>query len=206
MAICSHARTPEELENLRFGLDQARRGWLERGDLANVACIGANVTERVHLREELRMMAVRDELTGLTNRRGFLTLADQQLKMALREKLPLLLVFIDMDGLKAINDELGHAVGDWSSAREFSDREIATSQDPRLLLCRGLLEYELGNYQDAQEYLERVLEVVTLTPAGPTIEHAPPPIYLGHWNCVISVMTLTRSPLPTFWPQQDHTP
>ena len=58
------------------------------------------------------MMAVRDELTGLTNRRGFLTLADQQLKLALREKLPLLLVFIDMDGLKAINDKLGHAVGD----------------------------------------------------------------------------------------------
>ena len=35
VAICSHARTPDELDNLRFGLDQARRGWLERGDLVN---------------------------------------------------------------------------------------------------------------------------------------------------------------------------
>lgn len=39
VAICSHARTPEELENLRFGLDQARRGWLERVDLANTATL-----------------------------------------------------------------------------------------------------------------------------------------------------------------------
>jgi diguanylate cyclase (GGDEF)-like protein/PAS domain S-box-containing protein len=98
-------------ESLTIEWNSANR-YSHDGELANVACIGADVTERVHLREELRMMAVRDELTGLTNRRGFLTLADQQLKLAHREKLPLLLVFIDMDGLKAINDELGHAVGD----------------------------------------------------------------------------------------------
>ena len=98
-------------ESLTIEWNSANR-YDHEGELANVACIGADVTERVHLREELRMMAVRDELTGLTNRRGFLTLADQQLKLAHREKLPLLLVFIDMDGLKAINDKLGHAVGD----------------------------------------------------------------------------------------------
>jgi len=35
VAICSHAGGPGELDNLRFGLDQARRGWIEKGDLAN---------------------------------------------------------------------------------------------------------------------------------------------------------------------------
>ena len=71
-----------------------------------------DVTERVQMRDELMWMAVRDELTGLSNRRGFLTLAEQQLKSATREKRSMLAVFVDLDGLKAINDQLGHAEGD----------------------------------------------------------------------------------------------
>jgi diguanylate cyclase (GGDEF)-like protein/PAS domain S-box-containing protein len=82
------------------------------GRTGNVVCIGMDVTERVRMREELMWMAVRDELTGLSNRRGFLTLAEQQLKSAAREKRSMLAVFVDLDGLKAINDQLGHAEGD----------------------------------------------------------------------------------------------
>jgi len=82
------------------------------GSLANVVCIGIDVTERARLREELRLLAVRDELTGLHNRRGFMTLADQQLKLAQRLKQPMILVFVDLDQLKSINDRLGHGQGD----------------------------------------------------------------------------------------------
>ena len=82
------------------------------GRSGNVVCIGMDVTERVRMRDELMWMAVRDELTGLSNRRGFLTLAEQQLKSAAREKKSMLAVFVDLDGLKAINDQLGHAEGD----------------------------------------------------------------------------------------------
>ena len=82
------------------------------GRIGNVVCIGMDVTERVHMRDELMWMAVRDELTGLSNRRGFLTLAEQQLKSATREKRSMLAVFVDLDGLKAVNDQLGHAEGD----------------------------------------------------------------------------------------------
>ena len=64
-----------------------------------------------HLKE-LRSFSVIDELTGLYNRRGFLTLAEQQFKMANRTKQSLLLVFADLDGLKAINDTFGHHRGD----------------------------------------------------------------------------------------------
>jgi len=66
----------------------------------------------VRLRDELRAMAVRDELTGLHNRRGFMTLAEQQLAIAARDRTPMLVIFIDMDGLKAVNDHLGHDEGD----------------------------------------------------------------------------------------------
>jgi diguanylate cyclase (GGDEF)-like protein len=57
-------------------------------------------------------LAFLDELTGLYNRRGFLTLAEQQLKTADRAKREMLLLFADFDDLKHINDTLGHTQGD----------------------------------------------------------------------------------------------
>ncbi|PJC71822.1 MAG: hypothetical protein CO013_12595, partial [Syntrophobacterales bacterium CG_4_8_14_3_um_filter_58_8] len=56
--------------------------------------------------------SLRDQLTDLYNRRGFITLAEQQLKAANRAQRPLLLTFIDCDGLKWINDTQGHKEGD----------------------------------------------------------------------------------------------
>jgi len=53
-----------------------------------------------------------DELTGLFNRRGFLGHARPQLDLAARLHRPMLLIFVDLDGLKPINDRLGHAAGD----------------------------------------------------------------------------------------------
>jgi two-component system cell cycle response regulator len=62
--------------------------------------------------QELRALALRDELTGLYNRRGFLTLAQQQLKIARRAEVSMLVFFADVDGLKHINDTFGHPEGD----------------------------------------------------------------------------------------------
>ncbi|MEI6186796.1 MAG: GGDEF domain-containing protein, partial [Dehalococcoidia bacterium] len=62
--------------------------------------------------EELRMLSYIDELTGLYNRRGFLTIAAKQLKISRRAKDNLLLLYADLDGMKWINDTLGHSEGD----------------------------------------------------------------------------------------------
>ena len=59
-----------------------------------------------------RRLSTIDELTGLPNRRGFSELAEQQLKVACRYRQPLVLCFADLDGLKVINDRLGHSAGD----------------------------------------------------------------------------------------------
>ncbi|MEO8425451.1 MAG: diguanylate cyclase [Actinomycetota bacterium] len=64
------------------------------------------------LQAELRRMGTSDALTRLTNRRGFLPTAEHQLKMAKREHRPIALMFLDLDGLKHVNDTLGHAAGD----------------------------------------------------------------------------------------------
>jgi len=71
-----------------------------------------DVTENVQLREKLRSLSLTDELTGLCNRRGFLTLAQQQLTLANRTKGEVLLLYGDLDDLKWINDNLGHHEGD----------------------------------------------------------------------------------------------
>ena len=54
-----------------------------------------------------------DELTGLSNRRGFMMLAQHSLQLCTRQNIPAALVFIDLDHLKQVNDQLGHAEGDW---------------------------------------------------------------------------------------------
>jgi diguanylate cyclase (GGDEF)-like protein len=71
-----------------------------------------DITERKRMEEEIREMSLRDGLTGLYNRRGFVTLAEQQLKAASRTKRQTQLTFTDVDGLKWINDNLGHEEGD----------------------------------------------------------------------------------------------
>lgn len=62
--------------------------------------------------DQLRALSLVDELTGLYNRRGFLTLAHQQSKLANRTKKEMLLLFADLDNLKWINDTQGHHEGD----------------------------------------------------------------------------------------------
>lgn len=69
-------------------------------------------TKQYVLQTELSNLALTDELTGLYNRRGFLALAERQLKLARRSGRSLLLFFIDVDGLKEINDIFGHGEGD----------------------------------------------------------------------------------------------
>jgi two-component system cell cycle response regulator len=68
--------------------------------------------ERHRMRSALGDLALTDELTGLHNRRGFVTLATQDLALARRGKKHLLVAFGDLDDLKGINDTLGHAEGD----------------------------------------------------------------------------------------------
>jgi diguanylate cyclase (GGDEF)-like protein len=70
---------------------------------------GSHLSE---LQEELRQLATVDELTGLANRRGFFALGEHELLVAARTRAAVALLFVDVDGLKRVNDQLGHAMGD----------------------------------------------------------------------------------------------
>ena len=64
------------------------------------------------LQAELGNLALTDELTGLYNRRGFMALAERQLKLGRRSGRGMMLFVMDVDGLKQINDSFGHLEGD----------------------------------------------------------------------------------------------
>ena len=69
------------------------------------------------LQAELGNLALSDELTGVYNRRGFLALAERQLKLGHRSGRAILVFFADVDGLKQINDKFGHGEGDLALVR-----------------------------------------------------------------------------------------
>jgi diguanylate cyclase (GGDEF)-like protein len=68
----------------------------------------------VRRQARLRVLTVTDPLTGLYNRRGFFLLAEHQWQVALRKKASFLLLYIDIDRFKEINDTFGHKEGDRS--------------------------------------------------------------------------------------------
>ena len=68
--------------------------------------------ERNSLIQQLKSISITDELTGLYNRRGFLMLAKKQLELATRINKTMWMIYMDVDNMKWINDNLGHHEGD----------------------------------------------------------------------------------------------
>ncbi len=84
-----------------------------------------DITKRVRLEKRLTELSLRDSLTGLYNRRGFMTLGKQLLDSSLRKQPEIGLLYVDLDYLKLINDELGHSEGD--KALETTARILRSS-------------------------------------------------------------------------------
>ena len=81
-------------------------------DLGRVHVYAVDISSRKRAEEELRAQSLLDDLTGLYNRRGFLSIGGQQWKLAQRNRRLVSLLYIDIDDLKHINDTLGHLEGD----------------------------------------------------------------------------------------------
>lgn len=93
-----------------FSATQGRRGFA-------MAKAIRYARHRQRVQEQLLYLALRDELTGLYNRRAFRVLAGQSLRAAHRLQRRVLVFFADLDGLKRINDRFGHGEGDRALSR-----------------------------------------------------------------------------------------
>lgn len=98
--ICVMDFEVTDYEDSFFGLMEQFRDMVE-SDLM--------MLDQVRLLQEL---SIRDDLSGLMNRRGLFIAAEQKLHIAKRHSHPFGVMFLDMDNLKRINDDFGHAAGD----------------------------------------------------------------------------------------------
>jgi diguanylate cyclase (GGDEF)-like protein/PAS domain S-box-containing protein len=137
--------------------------WLEwsASSIADEKLFGVarDVTKQIELEEAIRQAAILDELTGLSNRRGFTFLGEQQLRSGQRYLRPCFVLFADLDGLKRINDELGHEAGD-RAIIEMAEVLRATFRSSDVVARLGGDEFVVLAEGDAQvaDSLERRLQ------------------------------------------------
>jgi diguanylate cyclase (GGDEF)-like protein len=102
-----------------------------------------------------------DELTGVHNRRGFFMLGEQQVKVSRRAGGPdLVLLFIDLDGLKKVNDTLGHPAGD-KLIRDAANFLRATFRESDIVARLGGDEFvvlAVSEESHANDIVERLYE------------------------------------------------
>jgi diguanylate cyclase (GGDEF)-like protein/PAS domain S-box-containing protein len=122
--ITERKRVEQELEDYRAHLEElvAKRTaelvcaneLLERDVTARKATelsLAIKAQELASANRELENLSLIDDLTGLYNRRGFMALAEHRVKLAYRNGAIFSVAFIDLDGLKQINDAQGHQAG-----------------------------------------------------------------------------------------------
>jgi diguanylate cyclase (GGDEF)-like protein/PAS domain S-box-containing protein len=94
-----------------FPVELSLANWDRKGDICYTGII-RDITEHKKLEEKLRTASIRDELTGLLNRRGFLSFSRKQLEIAKRNKRNFSILYMDLNEMKTINDTFGHKEGD----------------------------------------------------------------------------------------------
>lgn len=105
------------LDDVNTGIQAVRSGaqdYLIKGEVTGHLLVRAirYAIERHRMQAALRILSLIDDLTGLYNRRGFMMLAEHQLRLARRKQSTFYLIFADLDGMKIINDTYGHKAGD----------------------------------------------------------------------------------------------
>lgn len=83
-----------------------------RGGITHFISTGKDISDRIKVQEKLEFMAHHDAITGLPNRVLLLDRIEQAIIRARRDNKGVAVLFLDLDGFKAINDTVGHHVGD----------------------------------------------------------------------------------------------
>jgi two-component system cell cycle response regulator len=117
--------------------------------------------ERNRLKKELLQMSTSDELTGLCNRRGFKMLVEQKIKEAKRSKKAIVLFVIDLNLLKKVNDQYGHAMGD-TALKDTAALLKKTFRESDIISRWGGDEYVVLGVDTSVEFVPRIKERLSL--------------------------------------------
>ena len=98
-------------EGREFPAEISVSSWTNKGNIFFTGIV-RDITVRKQLEEKMHALCNTDELTGLLNRRGFLTLAQKHIEIARRNKRNFSLLYLDLNDMKKINDAFGHRAGD----------------------------------------------------------------------------------------------
>ena len=98
--------------DLRWVISSKRAVFNENGHIVGLIGISKDITERKEYEKKFRYLASHDLLTGLLNRNFFEELAKEKINHAQRYQSHFVILFVDIDGFKNINDHYGHTVGD----------------------------------------------------------------------------------------------
>lgn len=101
-------------------------------------------------------LATIDDLTKITNRRGFITLAQKSIEVCKRQKLQSALLFLDLNEFKTINDRFGHEEGD-KALIAFADEMKATFRDSDVFARLGGDEFVVLLTNTSNEPAENVI-------------------------------------------------
>jgi diguanylate cyclase (GGDEF)-like protein/PAS domain S-box-containing protein len=124
-----------------------------------------DISERKRAESALQSLSLVDELTGLYNRRGFLAVTEQYLESFQRSDNGLVVLYADLDGLKGINDSLGHLEGDRALVRAAEVlKEAFRSSDiiARLGGDEFVLLASVGADESAESLTDRLQQKIAL--------------------------------------------
>lgn len=142
----------------------------------------SDVTDIVRSAQEFERLATTDGMTGIHNRRHFLTLADHEWSRSRRYGGALSLLMIDIDFFKSINDSFGHEVGD-QVIIQLTKVACSCKRDSDVLARIGGEEFALllmeTNLQQAQLVAERLRNEVAANPAIAAPGRIPATVSIG---------------------------
>jgi diguanylate cyclase (GGDEF)-like protein len=129
--------------------------------------LDATYKELEHANVRLRETSFKDEVTGLYNRRFFGIRLEEELQRHRRFNHPVSVVLMDLDGFKAINDELGHQVGD-ETLREVAQILVKHSRGINVVARWGGDEFAVllveTSRAGARLYADRIRQVIAAHP------------------------------------------
>lgn len=151
-----YAGCPLTFDNRKIGtlciVDQAPRT-LDQKQIE----ILKDLAEVVEQEVACTLLATRDRLTGLKNRRGFLALAQQSLQLCTRQATPVSLLYLDLDDFKRINQVHGHQAGD-DVLITLADRIMDVCRDSDVVARLGGDEFVVLLINATREQTEIVVD------------------------------------------------